>query len=103
PSPGASSTRPPATAGPSTTTPAGPLTASPNAPIVKCGDILVPLDKQHRLADDCVPGGLDFVPAPFNNGSERVAGPALQAMVEMLTAAAKDGQNMVVVSGYRSY
>ena len=81
--------------------PAGPGNGS--AVTVACGDPLAPLDKEHRLPADCVPAGLAAVPGAYSSGGHQLTAETVDAMVEMLDAAAAEGHFMVVVSAYRSY
>lgn len=75
-----------------------------NTPLVKCGDILAPVDKQHRLGADCAPSDLVTLPASISvQGSQSMRSEAAQAIQEMFDAARKDGYNLVVNSSYRSY
>lgn len=71
--------------------------------VVACGDPLVPLDKRHRLEDDCVPGDLRPVPDAYAWGPQSVVGDALGPLTELLAAAADAGHRIVVVSAYRDY
>ncbi len=91
-----------------TATPTPPPTQAPNgednSPLVPCGDILAPLDKQHRLASDCVPTDLQAIPAQYSaNGTQYLRAAAANALVEMFQAAAKEGHQIYGNSGYRSY
>ncbi|MBI5948403.1 MAG: M15 family metallopeptidase [Chloroflexi bacterium] len=92
----------------STATPQPQPTQSPNgedtSPLVPCGDILVPLDKQHRLPADCAPGDLQAIPAQYSaNGQQHLRAAAANALIEMFQAAAKEGYQLYANSGYRSY
>lgn len=78
--------------------------SSDNTPLVKCGDILAPVDKQHRLAADCAPSDLVTLPANISvQGTQSMRSEAAAAIEEMFAAARKDGYNLVVNSSYRSY
>jgi D-alanyl-D-alanine carboxypeptidase len=86
-----------------------PATSSPvlgndNTPLVRCGELLAPLDKQHRLAQDCVPADLVTLPASISTGgSQELTRETANAMQEMFSAAKADGQTFSVNSAYRSY
>jgi D-alanyl-D-alanine carboxypeptidase len=86
-----------------------PATSSPvlgndNTPLVRCGDLLAPLDKQHRLAQDCVPAELVTLPASISTGGQQeLTRETASAMQEMFSAAKADGQNLSVGSAYRSF
>lgn len=71
--------------------------------IVPCGDFLVPLDKQHRLAADCVPPDLVQLPASISVGAQYLRAEAAKALQELFDAAARDGYTLTVNSAYRSY
>ena len=81
--------------------------ATPNADGVyvgDCGDIHVPLDKVHRLAEDCEPADLVAIPEGYAyGGSQRVVGLVLDPLLALLDAAAAEGHALAVVSSYRSY
>ncbi|GAB4332901.1 MAG: hypothetical protein Kow0010_18970 [Dehalococcoidia bacterium] len=106
-------TAPPSTAGPSATPePPDEPTATPTPATgpgggslvtVACGDPLAPLDKQHRLPANCVPADLVTVPGAYSSGGHQLTAATVDALVEMLDAAAAEGHVMVVVSAYRSY
>jgi len=91
------------------TLPAGSASATPavtpdNAIVVACGDILAPLDKQHRLPADCVPSGLVALPDSYTfGGGQYLVSEAANAMIELVDAAANDGVFISVISSYRSY
>ena len=98
--PGSAGTAPPTNpAGGSATPPT--ITPTPGADgaiVVACGDILAPVDKQHRLPRDCAPNDLKPVP-----GGPMLRAEAAAALVEMFTAASQAGYTLYVNSGYRSY
>lgn len=74
------------------------------SPLVACGDILAPLDKQHRLAADCVPVGLEALPASMSyGGTQYLTSTTIAALRVLFDAAAKAGYVLTVNSGYRSY
>lgn len=80
-----------------TATPAA--TASDDGSILlPCGDILVPLDKQHKLTADCAPSDLVTVA-----GGTQLRAEAAGAFNEMLAAASKAGFSLYANSAYRSY
>jgi D-alanyl-D-alanine carboxypeptidase len=90
------------------TTQGGAPTAAPTAAttaagddkiVLACGDILVPLDKDHRLTSDCAPSDLQTVP-----GGMLMRADAAAALAEMFAAARQEkGYEFYVNSGYRSY
>ncbi|GIW13790.1 MAG: hypothetical protein KatS3mg062_1229 [Tepidiforma sp.] len=72
--------------------------------VVACGDILVPLDKQHRLPADCEPPDLVRLPDDISHGGAQYLRPeALDALLSLLDAARRDGYELLVNSSYRSY
>lgn len=74
------------------------------APILPCNDILVPVDKEHRLPADCVPEGLVALPDAYSYGEEQLlVQEAADAFIEMRESAADDGMNLYARSSYRSY
>ena len=94
----------PSAAQPSTQ-PTAPPTVDPatGAIIVACGDILAPLDKQHRLERNCVPPDLQAVPAQFSSGTQRLRAEARDALVEMFAAAQQAGFTLYTNSAYRDF
>jgi D-alanyl-D-alanine carboxypeptidase len=71
-----------------------------------CGDILVPIDKDHALAPDCAPGDLVSLPGSlsyFVDFPVVLRRQAADAFVELAAAAAKAGFALKVRSAYRSY
>lgn len=71
---------------------------------VPCNDLLVPLDKQHVLARDCVPRDLVQLPAAISVGGQTLTAATIAALQELFAAAAKDGYSTFKVnSSYRSY
>lgn len=81
-------------------------TATPNADgvyIVPCGDILVPLDKLHRLEEDCVPQGLVLLTGDFAFEQQRVTEDVLPDLLALVEAARAEGHVFAVVSSYRSF
>ena len=112
--PGATPTSPTPTAAATGTTPANaspspvgspPATALPTKPakIVACGDTLAPLDKEHRLSEDCAPGDLQQLAAGVSYGQQFMRSAAAGAFTELVAEAAKAGFSLVAVSAYRSY
>lgn len=96
----------PATAAP--TTPAPLVTVGPgdidNTLLLACNNILVPVDKNHRLGSDCAPTDLVALPGSASQGGEqllRVA--AKDAFLELTAAAALDGFKLYATSSYRSF
>ena len=92
---------------PATTAATAPASPGPDGdatPLVKCGDIIAPLDKDHRLAPDCAPADLVTLPATISYGGDQLMRKdAAQALQEMLAAGAAAGQKMFAISSYRSY
>jgi len=77
---------------------------SDTSPLVRCGDIQAPLDKQHRLAPDCEPVDLVTLPGAISSGGQQLMRTeAAAALQEMFAAAAKDGFRLFAASSYRSY
>ena len=101
----ASSEDPSPVAATATPSPAPP-TATPNADgvyIVPCGDIHVPLDKLHRLEEDCAPEGLVAISEAYAHGLQEVVEETLPDLLALLEAAAAEGHRLAVVSSYRSF
>jgi D-alanyl-D-alanine carboxypeptidase len=91
------------TAGPAATAPAATATAVTTAAddgsiLLPCNNILVPLDKQHKLTSDCAPSDLVTVA-----GGTQLRAEAAGAFNEMLAAAQKAGFTLYANSAYRSY
>ncbi|MFN8618644.1 MAG: M15 family metallopeptidase [Dehalococcoidia bacterium] len=93
------------TAVPATTVAGAAPTATPGTTdpvdgsiLLPCGNILVPLDKQHKLASDCAPSDLVTVA-----GGTQLRSEAAGAFNEMLAAASKAGFSLYANSAYRSY
>lgn len=71
-----------------------------------CGsapDLLRPLDADHTLAPDEVPGDLAMVPTRLRVRPERVRAVALAPLIRMLDAARAAGVELWVSSGFRSF
>lgn len=105
--PGATATSDGATTGPFQTPTPGTNapTATPEATpglegtiLVACGDILAPLDKQHRLPRDCAPGDLKQVA-----GGTFLRAEAANALTELFAAGGQLGYTLYANSAYRSY
>lgn len=95
--PAASPTR----AEPSTTTTPIPTVY---AEVLPCGDILAPLDKDHRLTEDCGPSDLEALPASISaEGSQQLRREAAAALRDLFAAAEKEGFRLHVNSSFRSY
>jgi D-alanyl-D-alanine carboxypeptidase len=94
-----------ATIGQTTPAPTGPPGQDGDtSPLVACGDILAPLDKQHRLPADCAPTDLVTLPAAISaEGSQEMRKDAEAALQQLFAAAKKDGFTLVANSTYRSY
>ena len=74
------------------------------SPVVACGNPLAPLDKQHRLAPDCEPNDLEALgPNISTEGTQYLRKETAATIREMFDAARKDGHQLFVNSGYRSY
>ncbi|MEO6398768.1 MAG: M15 family metallopeptidase [Tepidiformaceae bacterium] len=73
-------------------------------PLLACNNILVPLDKNHRLGADCEPGDLVAVPGSASvGGTQLMRAEAKDAFVELVNAAGRDGFRLFASSSYRSY
>ncbi len=88
--------------------PAATPTAAPDptvyAEVVPCGDVLAPLDKEHRLPADCEPPDLEALPEALSaEGTQYLRREAAAALREFFDAAAKAGHRLYVNSSYRSY
>lgn len=72
---------------------------------VTCGDVLAPLDKQHKLASNCAPPDLVQLPAAISaQGSQFMRAEAAAALQELFGAAQKEqGYQFAANSAYRSY
>jgi D-alanyl-D-alanine carboxypeptidase len=90
---------------PAQTTPSGTNAAGADtSPLVRCGDVLAPLDKQHRLGSDCAPADLVTLPGAISSGGQQLMRTeAAAALQEMFAAAAKDSLRLFAASSYRSY
>jgi len=82
---------------------AAPTLDQTGAILVACGDILAPVDKQHRLPSTCVPPDLQSLPAEYSSGSQRMRAEARDAIVEMFAAAKAQGFALYVNSSFRSF
>jgi len=101
--PAAAGASPSPTAPPARPTPS-PTPNADGAIVVACGDILAPLDKQHRLPADCEPPDLVQLPAEISaGGAQYLRREALDALLELFDAAWRDGYSLAVNSSYRSY
>ena len=75
-----------------------------NTPLLPCNNILVALDKNHRLGSDCAPSDLVAVPASASQGGQQLMrAESRDAFVELVGGAAKDGFKLFASSSYRSY
>ncbi len=102
----AAATAPPGETPAAMPTPAPEPTATPNADgvyVVPCGDVHAPLDKLHRLEEDCEPEGLTPLSDAWAYGPQEVAERILPDLLALLEAAAAEGHRLAVVSSYRSY
>lgn len=101
--PAATGSSPTPTEPPARQTPS-PTPNADGAIVVACGDILAPLDKQHRLPADCEPPDLERLPAEISfGGAQYLRREALDALLELFDAARRDGYSLAVNSSYRSY
>jgi D-alanyl-D-alanine carboxypeptidase len=98
------------TTAPTNTNTAVPTAAAPADPVdgsipVTCGDVLAPLDKQHKLAANCAPPDLVQLPAAISaQGSQFMRAEAAAALQELFAAAQKEqGYQFAANSAYRSY
>lgn len=99
------------TATPEPTEPTGgngdpqPTATADNAVVLPCGDILAPVDKQHRLPSDCEPSDLVALPDAYTGVAEPqyMRAEAADAAVRLFEAAIADGVYIYSVSSYRSY
>ncbi|MBA4181047.1 MAG: peptidase [Anaerolinea sp.] len=115
PIPGAGDPRPTATATADGATVSQPPTASQppatvgpgdidNTPLLPCNNILVPVDKNHRLGADCAPTDLVALPGSASQGGEQLMRlEAKEAFLELVAAASADGYRLYATSSYRSY
>lgn len=78
-------------------------TQTPWPALLPCGDILVPIDKQHELPPDCEPPDLVELQPWASIGLQRLRVDAANAFVELANAAARDGYALSADSAYRSY
>ncbi len=94
----------PGTRGATATVPGGATTApTSSAKVVGCGDILAPLDKEHRLTEDCAPGDLQQLAPNISYGQQFLRSAAAAAFNELVADASRAGFSLVAVSAYRSY
>jgi zinc D-Ala-D-Ala carboxypeptidase len=81
----------------------GSNTPGPAVTTLPCGNILAPVNKQNRLPENCAPA-VATVPEEATDGTyQSLRSDALNAILEMFDAAAKEDVELVVVSSYRSY
>ena len=82
----------------------GPAPTIDNAVVLPCGDILAPVDKQHRLPADCAPGDLVALPDAYVAAeAQLMRAEAADAAIRLFEAAATDGVFIYAVSSFRSY
>jgi len=88
-----------------TPNPSGPpASTGDTSPLVTCGDILAPLNKGTRLADDCAPNDLETLAGEISTGgSQELRAETHGALKQLFAAALKDGHRLYVASSYRSY
>lgn len=115
--PGGGSEVPTATAEPGDTPdpdPTQPATEEPTATptlnadgaiVVACLDLLAPVDKTHRLTEDCVPPDLVELPAARSaQGAQYMRSEAADALIRLFDAAESEaGYSLSANSTYRSY
>jgi zinc D-Ala-D-Ala carboxypeptidase len=84
---------------------ATPTLNADGAIIVECLDILAPVDKTHRLTEECVPPDLVELPASRSaQGSQYLRAEAADALLRLFDAAeAEAGYVLSTNSSYRSY
>ena len=71
---------------------------------VVCGDVLAPVDKQHRLPAGCEPADLVTLPGEISSGGvQRMRAEAAAAFEDLVAAAERDGFTILAASAYRSY
>lgn len=76
----------------------------PPPEVLPCGDLLAPVDKEHQLAADCEPEGLQILPGEHSYGeAQRMHPEAAEAMEDLLEDADAAGHWLWVRSSYRSY
>ncbi len=103
---GATATQPGSTAtAPAAETPTEVATPGADGKIVvACGDLLAPLDKEHRLPDGCEPGDLEELPGAISWGAPQyLRSTAATALYALFDAASSEGFTLTVNSSYRSY
>ncbi len=71
--------------------------------ILPCNDILVPVDKEHRLPADCTPAELVALPAYAVNEPQYLTPQAADAFMVMAGEAEALGLEFYAASSYRSY
>lgn len=72
--------------------------------VLECGDTLAPVDKRHRLPEDCAPGDLVLLPAKYSYGAgQYLRAEAADAVMKLIDAAAREGVTLLAASSYRSY
>ena len=76
--------------------------AGDTSSVVACGDVLAPLDKEHRLPADCVPALVQLDRA-ISQGTQYMKPDAAAALNELVTGARGAGFTLAAVSAYRSY
>ena len=92
------------TPGPEPTARPFPTPTPDNSIVVACGDILAPLDKDHRLPADCAPGDLVTLEAHLVSAAgQAMRAEAAGAFAELFAAAQEDGFTILAASAYRSY
>jgi D-alanyl-D-alanine carboxypeptidase len=94
----------PAATTPTKTSGNTPATPTPDTSTLVPCTILTPVDKQHRIARDCVLGSLVSLPAAYaSGGDQQLIGEAATAFEKLADDAQKAGFTLVAVSAYRSY
>lgn len=80
-----------------------PPARTPYPAVLPCGDILVPVDKQHGLPADCEPPDLVELDRAHTAGSLRLRAAAASAFESMIDTGAGAGLWIGASSAYRSY
>ena len=76
---------------------------TPYPELLPCRDILVPIDKQHWLAEDCGPPDLVPLSGQLVQSGLFLRREAAAAFASLVSAAADDGFRIGASSAYRSY
>ena len=72
--------------------------------VLECNDMLAPVNKTHRLPEDCAPQNLVVLPAwASHNAEQRLTEESAAALLRMFTEAGEQGHEIMTRSTYRSY